>query len=117
MNEVTVQKTELLSVILKNKEEHLKEYKAMMIEFKKSLLLNLQDLIEINSTREKGFLKRITESEPENHEEDYNKIISMLQMSINDEIVLDNREYDKYVLNNWSWKESFEFSKTSYYKG
>ena len=49
---------------------------------------------------------------PENHTEDYDKTISMLEMSIADKVTLLANEFNAYVRNNWSWFNSF--SKTNY---
>jgi len=44
---------------------------------------------------------------PENHSNDYERAIRMMQSSIYDEVKLSENEYDRYVLNNWEWKQSF----------
>jgi len=51
---------------------------------------------------------------PENHSTDYEKAIRKLELSIFDKVTLSEEEYERYVLNNWEWRNSFLASNTSY---
>lgn len=48
-----------------------------------------------------------TPSYPVEHLADYDRAISKLEFSVADKVSLDAQDFDAYVLNNWSWKESF----------
>ncbi|MCD6435926.1 MAG: hypothetical protein J7L15_06010 [Clostridiales bacterium] len=114
MKTVTVSKQELLTKVIENRDEHLKDYKEMMIEYKQKLIEALELMIEENRVIDKNFDRTISLQEPVNNVADYDRIISMLKMSVADTIELDFHEYEQYVMNNWHWSGSFEISKTRY---
>lgn len=51
---------------------------------------------------------------PENHLEDYNRVIDMLKLSVADKVELSSSDFDAYVRNNWSWRSSFLNTNSSY---
>ncbi len=44
---------------------------------------------------------------PENHLEDYSRVIDLLTFSVADKVQLSVTEFDAYVRNNWSWRQGF----------
>jgi hypothetical protein len=51
---------------------------------------------------------------PENHLEDYDRVIDLLDFSVADKVELSSSDFDAYVRNNWSWRKSFLNTNTSY---
>ncbi len=51
---------------------------------------------------------------PENHLEDYDRVIDLLDFSVADKVELSSTDFDAYVRNNWSWRKSFLSTNTSY---
>ena len=51
---------------------------------------------------------------PENHSNDYERVIRMMQASVYDEVRLTEQEFDTYVLNNWAWKKNFVANNSAY---
>ena len=54
---------------------------------------------------------------PENHLEDYDRVIDMLKFSVADKVELSSKDFDAYVRNNWSWRSSFLGTNTAYVTG
>lgn len=54
---------------------------------------------------------------PENHLEDYNRAIDLLNFSVADKVELSVQDFDAYVRNNWSWRKSFLGTNVSYVTG
>ncbi len=44
---------------------------------------------------------------PENHTRDYEKAIRMVELSVYENFSLTEKQFQEYVLNDWSWKEQF----------
>ena len=42
------------------------------------------------------------EKHTEDHEKDYNQMINMLQMSVDEELELDLEDFAKFVMDDWS---------------
>ena len=51
---------------------------------------------------------------PENHRADYERVLSMLSLSLDDEVKLGEADYRRYVLDEWEWQGSFATNTTSY---
>jgi len=56
----------------------------------------------------------ISFSKPENHAKDYQAVIKMIEMEVEDVIELDEHEFRQYVLNDWNWKDEFLTSNAMY---
>jgi hypothetical protein len=51
---------------------------------------------------------------PEDHTQDYERAIRMMQSSVFKQVKLTVDEYDAYVLNNWEWKKNFLATNSFY---
>lgn len=51
---------------------------------------------------------------PQDHSQDYDRAIRMMEASIYDEVKLSVDEFDAYVLNNWEWKKNFLATNVGY---
>lgn len=51
---------------------------------------------------------------PANHTTDYERAIRMMSASVYDEVKLSVNEFDRYVMNNWEWKNQFVASNSLY---
>lgn len=52
--------------------------------------------------------------EPQDHTGDYDRIITMLEMSVNDTIELTQQEFAQYVMDQWGWMQEFKTSASFY---
>jgi len=53
---------------------------------------------------------------PENHIEDYIRVLRMLNMSVEDKITLSEVQFNQYVMDNWHWTRSFKTMSATYSK-
>lgn len=51
---------------------------------------------------------------PENHLEDYDRVIDLLDFSVADKVELSSSDFDAYVRNNWSWRKKFLGTNAGY---
>ncbi len=51
---------------------------------------------------------------PESHEAEYNRAIRAIELNIYENIELSEIEFNQYVMNDWSWKNSFVTSNSNY---
>lgn len=51
---------------------------------------------------------------PEDHSEEYSRAIRSIELNVYDKIALTEQEFNQYVLNDWSWKNSFISSSDNY---
>lgn len=111
MNSVTVSKEELLKVLKENKEKHIQIYNDAMeglrIEFRQKLERTLED---VRAQKEVEFNVRI--ETPVNHEEQYDEVIEMLEMSTESTITLSRGEFQSYVQDKWVSQSEKNFMRT-----
>ena len=55
--------------------------------------------------------------EPEDHTEDYDRVLTMAQMSVDEVIELTEDEFARYVMDQWSWKHAFTRTTLMYNRG
>jgi hypothetical protein len=93
-----------LKTLRKNRKEYLKALKTKVKE----------DLDRVKDrTLQKGF-NYWRGKYPEDHSNDYMGTIRRLELCVDNEVELDTNEFDSYIRNQWSWKESFITSNSSY---
>lgn len=51
---------------------------------------------------------------PESHAYEYEKAIRSISLNVYDKIELNEQEFNQYVMNDWSWKNSFISSNSNY---
>jgi hypothetical protein len=127
---------ELIQVLEENSAEHDRIYEEAMVGFRETVeekLLealskiqtfrdageedwNAQDISEGDGFRPlhsfRSFMINVTE--PEYHGEQYERVIQMLRMTTDKEIVLSEEQFSKYVLDEWDWKDNFSASTAMY---
>jgi hypothetical protein len=98
--------------------DHKAQLKALRKQHKhvlKSLKTNVKaDLDKVKDrNRDKGFIYWLGVY-PEDHGDDYNGTIRRLELCVDNEVKLDTNEFDAYICNKWSWKESFLTRNSAY---
>ena len=58
--------------------------------------------------------RSVTLTEPSNHIKDYDRVITMLEMSVEDTVTLDAQAFDRYVMDNRDWSRFALATNTAY---
>lgn len=113
---VNVKRIELIEALKKNLEIHRKEYQEALIDFKTRLVEDLEagakHVAQANAEELAKFSVRI--NFPQNHEKDFEEVIEMLEMSVDEHINLDSESFKAYIKNEWSWTGVFKNMTESY---
>jgi hypothetical protein len=140
LQKIKVSKSELLTIVKENKqnhdeiyeaaekgywvdaEEHLKKLqKESLSVMKKNYQKSVKDLKKqvnkelrlVEQKKREGFVY-LRKPFPENHSDDYQGTIRRLELCVEPEVELENTEFDCYVRNKWQWKTSFLATNSSY---
>jgi hypothetical protein len=110
---ITVNKTDLLTILTRNRDKHRTVFEDSLKGYKQRMIDILQDEIR---QLERGRIPdiRILYSRPEDHTRDYNRVIGMLEMDKNPEFTLDETTYRQYVDDDWSWKRQWAKMSNTY---
>ncbi len=114
MEKITVNKTQLLETIKKNREAHRGAFLDALEGYRKQAIQALEEsLTEARSGRKIG-RKFTVLAEPADMTRHYDTTIRMLQDDINDEVEITRQDYRNYVLDDWEWTKNWIASNSSY---
>lgn len=115
MENIKVKTAVLLDTLKKNREEHIAEYAEAKVEYKKVIIKELAAKLKAAKAGKPFDFK--FSPKPENFVESYNTIIAKLEWTTQDEIELTDSEVKQYIQNEWTWKNQFAVSTSSYIGG
>jgi len=99
---VRVNREDLLEAVKANRENHRATFEEAMDGYKKRSIELLEDHIKrIKANAPERVM--VSLPFPEDHTEDYDRVIAQLQWSLDDELYLTETEFDTYVRDNWGW--------------
>lgn len=113
MNGVTVRKDELVSALEENRKNHRAIFEEAVEGYRKKAIEMLEHHIE---EIKEGRVVRVAVHlpQPEDHTDDYDRVLRMLEMSIDDEIEVMEHDFACYVMDNWDWKRQFLTTNSAY---
>lgn len=113
MNKVRVNKGDLLATMKKNKEKHVITFRAAYEGYVKEATVKLEQMAALARDR-KEVIRRLDLVEPKSHEDEYGRVIAMLEMSMDETITISATEFDQFVRDKWAWKKDFMDAFLSY---
>lgn len=119
MQEVTVDVDGLREIVQENREQHKEIYEEAVENFPQHVANELREKMEEAQEAEDvdDVPTRITFDRPEEHLDDYDRVLRMLDMTVHDEITLTQQEFTQFVLDDWGWKKSFTQNTIGYTSG
>jgi len=113
MKEVKVKVAEVLKIVRGNKAKHdlilksaLEAYWEKAEDILKKCLMDIEKRKTINQYLDLPV--------PTNHGVDYDRVIRMMELSVDKNVILDDVSFSKFILNNWDWKQEFVRVTTAY---
>lgn len=113
MKSVKVKKDELLEVVSHNREGHRETFQQALEGYKAKVRAELEDYLR---KIEDGMILavRIALPKPEEHLDDYDRALTMIRMSVDDVIELNESDFASLVMDDWGWKGQFEATSVYY---
>lgn len=115
METTKVRKDELVARITENRDKHrqvfeeaLDGYKAAAIKAGEHILEQLRN----NKTPDLNALLRLPV--PSDHTGDYDAVLDMLDMNVDDEVEISQADFRSYVRDEWHWKGQFTATNSHY---
>lgn len=113
MRKVVLDKQELLETVKENREKHKEVYEKACDEYRKKVAKRFRELADVAD--EGGLPDPSTDlNKPEEHLDDYDQSIEMLEADQRDQVTLTNEEYQKLVEDDWNWSRRFARNTSSY---
>lgn len=113
MNDLKVKRQELLTKVRANRDAHRSLFLLAQEGYRKLVIEELDKML--TDARAGLPIKRSASlTEPSDHTKDYDRVIAMLEMSVDDTITLEAQDFDQYVMDNWDWSR-FALSTNTLY--
>lgn len=113
MEKVTVRKDELLNALKTNRDAHQGIFEEAVAGYKtEAEALLVAHLAEVRAGKMKTVYVHL--DTPVNHVREYDRVIRMVEMSIDDQIELTVEEFTSYVMDDWRWKRQFLTTNSTY---
>ncbi len=116
MKDVRVNTEKLKERVAANREMHQKEFLSALEGWAKEVTRLMQaDIAALDA----GERRRLTSLDPmpDNHTGDYDRVLEMLEMSVDEIQTMDMPTFRQYVLDDWSWKGHWVASTSKYNSG
>lgn len=113
MNQVTVNRLELLEKISANRDAHRGVFEEAIEGYRKAAIEELERSLH-DAKKGKKVCRYLALVEPEDHTSEYETVIDMLKYSVDENVTLDARSYARYALDKWEWKAQFAGTVNSY---
>lgn len=112
--DITVDKSELLAVLKKNRDNHRDEYEKAFAGFQKAAEEWLND--QLKRLHKGKVIDRpiFPHQVPQDHTEEYDQIIGMLEMDQSDTVPLNWSLYRQFVNDEWGWTADFTTTNSFY---
>lgn len=110
---ITVEKTDLIEKLKDNRAAHRATYEEAFEGYRTKMIAELEKkLAKIRAGDSVDPYLRFTA--PEDHTDDYDDVIDMLEMDIGPEVELDQTQFRCYVKDDWGWSSAFAASTAAY---
>jgi hypothetical protein len=115
MRQIKVNKAKLLETIKKNRDEHRGLVKEAQKRFREIAIKALDATLKAALNGKPFELNNLVAIRvPEDHTRDYDRSIQMLEMSVEDEIIVNEQEFQNYVQDIWGWSRNWAISNSDY---
>lgn len=124
MKEVKMSTPALLAAVRKNREAHAAELKLAKEGYKIAVLQALINRIKaieefdmepsVFFHTQGAYGPEPSLQPPQDHTKDYDRVVTMLEMSIEPETTLDAAEFNQYVMDEWTWSGVTKMLNASY---
>ena len=113
MKDVKVRRADLVEKLQENRASHRGIVEKAWAGYKSKVISELEKALERAKKGDKSHIF-ISLPMPEDHTKDYDRVITMFQMSVDTEIVLSEADFNNYVMDQWGWTGSFTTTNSTY---
>ncbi|MDQ0375999.1 hypothetical protein [Cellulomonas humilata] len=113
MRTVRLNRDELVSRLQANRDNHRAIFERAVEGYRERWVEELERRLR-DVRRGREINQYFSLPEPEDHTDDYDRVLTMARMSVDEVIELKEDEVAMFVMDQWSWKSSFTRTTTMY---
>jgi hypothetical protein len=111
--EVTVNKVDLLTALRANRDRHRAIFEEALAGWRDRALEELDRQAERVRAGRRGNVQVVLPA-PQDHTADYERVIGMLELDVEDQITLSEQDYAQYVDDDWGWRRQWLAQNSAY---
>lgn len=116
MKSVTINKKDLIAKISANRNTHRDTFLKAQTQYRQFVIQELDKMLD--EAKHGGQIKRhVSLVEPMDRTGDYDNVLTMLEMSVDDQIELSAQDFNRYVMDKWEWSAHVNFTNATYASG
>jgi hypothetical protein len=116
MKDVKVNREQLEQKVQENRNAHRAVFEDAQKNYR-DLVIEELDKMLADARSGRKIIRAVLLPEPEDHTEDYDRVLAMLDMSVDEVIELEEEDFKCYVLDQWGWQRSFASNTMRYSSG
>lgn len=113
MNSITVRKDRLIETLIQNRDEHRAIFEKAQEVYRERMIEEL-DRALADARAGRKIARQFHLPVPEDHTEDFDTAIQMMEWETGDTIELEQHDFQCYVQNQWRWRASFAGNTEAY---
>lgn len=113
LDTVRIGKGELLEIVQGNRDEHRKIFEEALEGWKRKVTQELERAYE-DAKAGRDWRGHVVITRPEDHTAEYDHVIRLLELSLDDELELSARDFSQYVMDRWGWQGAFLATANQY---
>jgi hypothetical protein len=113
MKSVRIDKDALRERVQANRDQHRELYEKAIEGYRKTVIDWFNDQVD-RAKAGKSYETYFSMPKPEDHTDDYDRVLDMLDMSIESNFELSQQEFAQYVRDDWGWKREFTATSSNY---
>lgn len=116
MKSVNINKEQLLETVRENKKLHIEQYEESVRDYVELVKATAKHNNKIVATGDPEKYKGLNPfpQQPTSYETSYTKAIRMLEFEVSEVIEIDEQTFNQLVLDEWTWKSTFDSVSTFY---
>ena len=116
MRTVRLDRDELVARVQENRDQHRSVFEKALEGYRERWIEELERRLR-HVRRGRNINQYFSLPEPEDHTDDYDRVLTMARMSVDEVIELNEDEFAMYVMDQWSWKGNFTHTTAMYTGG
>lgn len=113
MDRIVVDKAQLIETLTTNRDEHRAIFLKAQERYREKMIEEL-DRALLDAREGRAIKRAFALPVPEDHTDDFNTALEMLNWDQGDSVELGQHEFRQYVQNRWQWEASFTTNSLSY---
>lgn len=116
MRQMRMLRDTLLEALRLNLNSHRETFIDAQEGYRTQVIKELDTMLE-DARSGKKIRRSIRLPEPEDHSDDYESTILMLEMCVDEELEISHEDFQRFVMDNWGWKANWTATTSNYTNG